>query len=90
MGGRAVVAGLVFPGAALAFDGDLLVRHALTLRGVHNYLPRHLVDAVDFAARHRACLPLRDLVETRFPLDRLDEAFAVAAERRALRVGVVP
>jgi putative phosphonate catabolism associated alcohol dehydrogenase len=89
-GGRAVVTGLVFPGAALAFDGDLLVRHALTLRGVHNYLPRHLVEAVDFAARHGACLPLRDLVESRFPLDRLDEAFQVAAERRALRVGVVP
>jgi putative phosphonate catabolism associated alcohol dehydrogenase len=90
MGGRAVVAGLVFPGAALAFDGELLVRHALTLRGVHNYLPRHLVEAVDFATKHRACLPLRELVETRFPLDRLDEAFLAAAERRALRVGVVP
>ena len=80
---------LVFPGRGHT-DGDLLVRHALTLRGVHNYLPRHLVDAVDFAARHRGCLPLRELVGPRFPLDRLDEAFLTAAERRALRVAVAP
>jgi alcohol dehydrogenase len=89
-GGRYAVAGLVFPGADVTLDANVLVARCLTVRGVHNYHPRHLVQAVDFVQRHRGTLPLGALVDARFALADLDTAFARAAERRLLRAAVVP
>ena len=47
-GGRYTLAGLVYPGADITLDANDLVRGLVTLRGVHNYHPRHLVQALDF------------------------------------------
>jgi len=89
-GGRYVVAGLVFPGAQVAFDANLVVQRCVTVVGVHNYHPRHLVQALDFVARHRRALPLHDVVDSRFSLEELDLAFSRAAERQVLRAAIVP
>lgn len=89
-GGRYAVAGTVFPGADVSIDANLVVSKWITLRGVHNYHPRHLVQALDFVQRNRKVFPLAELVDARFSLREIDAAFAQAAERRALRAAVVP
>ncbi len=89
-GGRFVTAGLVVPGSMATLDASEIVRRCATIRGVHNYAPRHLVAALDFVREQRGRLPLGELVDSRFPLEAADAALAAAAERRALRPAVVP
>jgi len=90
IGGRYVLAGLVNPGAMVTLDANLLLRKALTLRGVHNYHPRNLVEALDFVVANRQRFPFHDLVDGKYPLDRVNEAMADAAARRVLRAAIIP
>ncbi len=85
-----MIAGLVNPGSDFTLDGNELLRRWITLKGVHNYHPRHLIQALDFVAANRARYPFAELVDQRFPLDQIDEAFARAAERSVLRAAIVP
>jgi len=48
IGGRYLIAGLVTPGSDLALDGNLLTRHCLTVKGIHNYHPDHLAASGEF------------------------------------------
>jgi putative phosphonate catabolism associated alcohol dehydrogenase len=89
-GGRYVLGGLVNPGADVTVDANLIVRQWITLRGIHNYHPRHLVQALDFVMASRDRYPFRDIVDSRFTLAQLDLAFTRAAERSVLRAAVVP
>jgi len=89
-GGRYVTAGVVLPAASVELDASLIVRGALTVRGVHNYHPRHLARALDFVARRRREVPLAQLVHARVPLDAIDEAFARASAHRGVRTAIVP
>jgi putative phosphonate catabolism associated alcohol dehydrogenase len=90
IGGRYTLGGLVNPGSVFPLDGNQLVRKWITLRGIHNYHPRHLVQAVDFVSTQRNRFPFGDLVDGVFSLNRIDEAFARAAERTVLRAAIVP
>ncbi len=90
VGGRYVIGGLVNPGSMFALDGNQLLRGLITLKGVHNYHPRHLLQALDFLVSHRQRHPFAQLVGARFPLDRIDEAFACAASKSVLRAAIVP
>lgn len=89
-GGRYVVAGIVFPQADVTLDANTILSKWITMRGNHNYHPRHLVQALDFVARNRAALPFKDIVDSRFALADLDTAFARAADRQVLRAAIVP
>ncbi len=89
-GGRYVIAGLVNPGAALTLDGNDILRRWITIKGVHNYHPRHLIQALDFVTGNRERYPFAGMVDASFPLDRIDEAFARAADRSVLRAAIVP
>lgn len=90
VGGRYVLAGLVNPNADVTVDANVLVRRWITLRGIHNYHPRHLVQALDFVMANRGRYPFGEIVDSRFSLDELDEAFRRAAERSVLRAAIVP
>ena len=90
VGGRYVLGGVVNPGAMVTLDANLLLRKMLTLRGVHNYHPRHLVEALDFVVAQRRRFPFEELVDGIYPLDRVDDAMADAAARRVLRAAIVP
>jgi alcohol dehydrogenase len=90
VGGSFVVAGLVNPGASLTLDGNLVLRRWITLRGVHNYHPRHLVQALDFVASSRGRFPFHALVEGKYPLADVGRAVRDAAEHRVLRAAIVP
>jgi len=90
VGGRYAIGGLVNPNDHFTVDGNEILRKLITLRGVHNYHPRHLIQALDFVMANRDRFPFGDLVDSKFSLDELNEAFARAAERSVLRAAVVP
>jgi threonine dehydrogenase-like Zn-dependent dehydrogenase len=89
-GGRYVLGGLVNPGADVTIDANLLVRRWITLRGIHNYHPRHLIQALEFVMANRGRFPFKEIVDSKFTLKDLDVAFKKASERSVLRAAVVP
>jgi len=89
-GGRYIIAGLVNPNANLTIDGNEILRKMITLKGVHNYHPRQLIQALDFVVTNRDRFPFGEIVDSKFSLDQLDEAFGRAADRSVLRAAIVP
>lgn len=89
-GGRYVLAGLVSPGAHIDCDANLIVRKLLTVVGVHNYHPRHLIQALEFVLAQRQRHPFAELVDGIYPLAEIDRAMADAAACRVLRAAIVP
>lgn len=87
LGGTAVLAGAVFPTRPLSIEPEWLVRRNLTLRGVHNYAPRHLKAAIEFLTAAER-FPLASLVSTWLPLSASEQAFLEAQRGHAYRVGV--
>lgn len=90
VGGTYVLGGVVNPNALVTLDANLVLRKLLTLRGVHNYHPRNLIEALDFVVANRQRFPFHDLVDGKYPLDRVNDAMADAAARRVLRAAIVP
>ena len=90
VGGRYVIGGLVNPNDNFTVDGNEILRKLIVLKGVHNYHPRHLIQALDFVMANRTRFPFKDLVDSKFSLEQLDLAFARASERAVLRAAVVP
>jgi putative phosphonate catabolism associated alcohol dehydrogenase len=90
VGGRYVIGGLVNPNDTFEIDGNELLRKLITLKGVHNYHPRHLIQALDFVMANRDRFPFKDLVDSKFGLEDLNEAFAKAADRTVLRAAIIP
>ena len=89
-GGRYVLAGLINPDSNFTLDGNDLIRKLITLKGIHNYHPRHLVQALDFVMANRDRFPFKNIVDSRFGLHELGEAFARAASHDVLRAAIVP
>jgi putative phosphonate catabolism associated alcohol dehydrogenase len=90
VGGRYVIAGLVNPDANVTIDANMLVKRWVTMRGIHNYHPRHLIAALDFVMANRTRFPFREIVDAKFALKDLGAAFKKAAERTVLRAAIVP
>ena len=90
MGGRYTIGGLVNPGSTFTIDGNEISRRWITLRGIHNYHPRHLIEALDFVMTNRDRFPFSKIVDSKFSLDQMDEAFKKANERTVLRAAIVP
>lgn len=87
-GGHYAIAGMVHPDSSLSLTGESLIRKCLTLRGVHNYAPRHLEEAIGFLDRNLGTHPWESLVSPPMPLSSLEEAFALADSGRWCRVAV--
>ena len=90
VGGRYTIAGLVNPNANMTLDGHDLLRRWITLRGIHNYHPRHLVEALDFVMASRDQFPFAEIVDSKFSLEQLNEAFQRADDNTVLRAAIVP
>jgi alcohol dehydrogenase len=90
LGGSVHLVGSVAPVGTVAIDPEQLVRRLVTIRGIHNYAPRHLLTAVRFLAAHGADFPFASLVERWYPLADVEAAFADAVDSRAVRIGVRP
>ncbi len=67
-GGRMVLVGSVWPDGQMQISAEQLVRRCITLSGVHNYKPRHLVQAVEFLERESS-QPLANLVSSWYSLE---------------------
>ena len=89
-GGRYVLGGLVNPDANVTIDANMLVKRWVTMRGIHNYHPRHLIQALDFVMTNRGRFPFKEIVNSKFALKDLDAAFKKASERTVLRAAIVP
>ncbi len=53
-------------------------------------IQRHLIQALDFVMSNRERFPFAAIVDSKFSLDQMDEAFARAADRSVLRAAIVP
>jgi alcohol dehydrogenase len=89
-GGTIVLVGAVFPTPPVAIAPEQLIRRQLTIRGVHNYAPQHLLAAVRFLAEQHEQYPFAELAATWYPLAQIDQAFAAALDPTRIRVGVTP
>lgn len=89
-GGRLVIAGIVNPGSYATIDANAILRRCATIVGVHNYHPRHLVQALAFVEGERDRFPFGALVEASYPLEEVGQAMADAAAHRVLRAAIVP
>lgn len=90
VGGRYTLGGIVTPDANVTVDANMFVKKWVTLKGIHNYHPRHLIQALDFVVANRDRFPFKKIVDSKFKLDNLNEAFNKASERSVLRAAVVP
>lgn len=90
VGGVVVLVGSVFETAAVPLDPEDVVRRLITVRGVHNYTPRDLADAVAYLVRRGAAHPFAELTGAHYPLGEIDGALAAAARGDAVRVAVDP
>jgi len=88
IGGRYLVAGLVTPGSNLDIDGNQLTRKYLTVKGIHNYHPKHLGMALKFLEKYSGKYPFGELVGKVFPLSQINEAIKEASSGEFVRVGV--
>lgn len=89
-GGHYIWAGMVHPQSQLALTGESVIRSCATIRGVHNYAPRHLEMALRFLEREQHHLPFDRLVSPPLPLADLNEAIERSARREWLRIAVQP
>ncbi len=89
MGGTIVLIGSVFPSRAIDLFPERIVRNCLTIRGIHNYAPRHLAAAVRFLTANRH-LPLEDLVTEWVTLSAVPRAILEPLPEGKLRLGTRP
>lgn len=90
MGGTLALVGAVCPTPPVAVAMEQIVRRQLTLRGLHNYAPRHLRAAVEFLARRGDRHPFAELVSTWIGLPEVESALQSDAAHHAIRIGVRP
>jgi alcohol dehydrogenase len=88
-GGTLVLVGSVFPTRPVPIVPERIVRGCITVRGVHNYAPRHLHAALLFLAQHPQ-YPFGRLVAAWRPLDELDVLVGSDASPGVLRLGIQP
>ena len=87
-GGTLVLVGSVFPGPSMPIALEQVVRRHLTIRGIHNYAPRHLLEAVNFLSSAHTQYPFAGLVSEWIPLSSIADAFRRGSHPDALRIGV--
>ncbi|MGC8643241.1 MAG: zinc-binding dehydrogenase [Isosphaeraceae bacterium] len=89
LGGTIVLVGATYPARAVSLVMEDLVRRCLTIRGLHNYAPRHLGAAIDFLDSHVE-FPFASVVAGWHALECVPEAVARALRPDILRLGVRP
>ncbi len=90
IGGTLVLVGTVFPTRPAALEPERIVRRLLTIRGVHNYAPEDLHQALEFLVGQRDREAFKQMVSATFPLEKSDAAFQHALLNPGMRVAVEP
>jgi len=89
-GGVYVLAGMVHPESKLNVTGEQIIRKCITIKGVHNYGPKHLDGAVAFLARTCNKYPYEELFSEPFKLTDFETALELSKQQRFYRVCVEP
>lgn len=89
-GGRCLTLGFVYPGADVTLDAQKVVTKCLTIRGLHNYHPSALGEAIRFVEEKRDRYPFDALIGATYPLREIDAAFERAQQGDLIRVAVDP
>jgi putative phosphonate catabolism associated alcohol dehydrogenase len=89
-GGEYVLVGLVHPDSELGITGEQIIRKCIGIKGVHNYAPWHLDEAVAFLERNQWRFPFEELVSPPYKLENLVEAVAEAKKQHWFRVSLNP
>ncbi len=90
IGGVLILVGSVFPARPLSLRADVLVRKMISIRGVHNYRPRDLQEAVEFLTAHHRPFPFEMLTGPEVSLEKLNDALDPSNRRRPVRLAVRP
>lgn len=91
IGGRYVLAGCVFPEANVEIDMHPVTTKLLTLRGLHNYTPLDLQEALRFLVAGRDDYAFDTVVREVFDLADIDAALELMeSDRSILRVALSP
>jgi len=90
VGASVVLVGSVFPTPDTCFNLERVVRRMISIRGVHNYAPRHLSMALGLLEKLGPTHPLGGLTGPWFTLANHAEALRAAADPQVLRVGFRP
>ena len=88
IGGSVLLAGSVFPLSELKISPETIVRKMLTIRGLHNYGPSDLKQALRFLEDNHSRFPFHKLVSQSFPLEQTSIAFEAASDQRPIRIAV--
>merc|ERR1719336_3463457 len=86
-GGHYAFAGMVHPDSQLSsLTGETIIRKCLTIRGVHNYTPWNLTEAVRFLAEHQSTLNFESVLSpNNYSLDTINTAIQEAETGRYCR-----
>jgi Zn-dependent alcohol dehydrogenase len=87
--GRYVVIGNIAPDQALPFNPAWLVHLNRRMIGVGGYQGWALRRGLELLERTHARYPYRAILSDRFPLERIDDAFAHADQGKAIRTALV-
>ncbi len=89
-GGGYLLVGLVHPDSELNITGEQIIRKCLYIKGVHNYSPWHLDEAVAFLEQISDRFPFESLVSPPYQLDQLEQAVGIAKRQKWARVAIQP
>lgn len=90
IGGVIVFIGAVFSQPKIKIDAEIIVRNILTIKGLHNYSPVDLAEAVAFIVHNHSAYPFAELTAVKFRLENLENAFVEAEKSGYYRVGIDP
>ncbi|UJR35518.1 hypothetical protein I4U23_028272 [Adineta vaga] len=89
-GGIYLFLGMVHPHSQLNITGEQIIRKCLTIKGIHNYAPRHLDQAVQFLAKTVHKYPYEEIMGPTYELSDLPSAMKLAIEKQYGRVLIKP
>jgi D-arabinose 1-dehydrogenase-like Zn-dependent alcohol dehydrogenase len=90
IGGYLVLVGAVFPVPPIELLPEQLVRSQITLRGIHNYRPKHLLQAVLFLSEYGQTFPFAELVSDWHDLAEVEALVLGGLPPNLVRIGVKP
>ena len=90
VGGHYIFVGMVHPDSILPITGEQIIRKCLRIRGVHNYSPQHLEEAIKFLQQTQHYYPYKDLIRPPLSLSELPVAIKIAESKEFFRVAVKP
>jgi L-iditol 2-dehydrogenase len=88
-GGRYLELGNVTPGVEVAIDIGDFTRRGAVMIPVNRYQARHLEGALEFLSRRIDDLPLDQMIDGHYPLDRIEQALVDSGDHKVTRAAVV-